>query len=85
MINKGKVNLISRNNKSFNEKFYPIVDALKKWDINAVIDGEAVVLNDKGISNFGSLQNWRSEADGPLLYYVFDILWLNGYDLSHFH
>ena len=81
MINKGKVNLISRNNKSFNEKFYPVADALKKWDINAVIDGEVVVLNDKGISNFGSLQNWRSEADGPLLYYVFDILWLNGYDL----
>src|SRR6187200_680527 len=82
MINKGKVDLFSRNNKSFNEKFYPVVDALKKWNINAVIDGEVVVLNDKGISNFGSLQNWRSEADGPLLYYVFDILWLNGYDLK---
>jgi len=82
MINKAKVNLISRNNKSFNEKFYPVVDALKKWDINAVIDGEVVVLNDKGISNFGSLQNWRSEADGPLFYYVFDILWLNGYELK---
>jgi len=82
MINKGKVNLLSRNNKSFNEKFYPIVDALKKWDINAVIDGEVVVLNEKGISNFGSLQNWRSEADGSLFYYVFDIIWLNGYDLK---
>src|SRR5258705_13769189 len=68
MINKGKVNLISRNNKSFNDKFYPVVDALKKWDINAVIDGEVVVLNDKGISNFGSLQNWRSEAGSPLFY-----------------
>src|SRR6188508_1629833 len=82
MINKGKVNLISRNNKSFNEKFYPVVDALKKWDIKAVIDGEVVVLNDKGISNFGALQNWRSEADGSLFYYVFDILWLNSYDLK---
>jgi len=82
MINKGKVNLISRNNKSFNEKFYPVVDALKKWDCNAVIDGEVVVLNEKGISNFGSLQNWRSEADGSLFYYVFDIVWLNGYDLK---
>ncbi|HEY5970281.1 MAG TPA: DNA ligase D, partial [Chitinophagaceae bacterium] len=82
MINKGKVNLVSRNNKSFNEKFYPVVDALKKWDINAVIDGEVVVLNEKGISNFGSLQNWRSEADGSLFYYVFDIIWLNGYDLK---
>jgi len=82
MINKGKVNLLSRNNKSFNEKFYPVVDALKKWDINAVIDGEVVVLNEKGISNFGSLQNWRSEAVGSLFYYVFDIIWLNGSDLK---
>ncbi|TMI89137.1 MAG: DNA ligase D [Bacteroidetes bacterium] len=82
MINKGKVDLISRNNKSFNEKFYPIVDTLKKWKIDAVIDGEVVVLNEKGISNFGSLQNWRSEADGALFYYVFDIIWLNGYDLK---
>jgi bifunctional non-homologous end joining protein LigD len=55
---------------------------LKKWDIKAVIDGEVVVLNDKGISNFGALQNWRSEADGSLFYYVFDIIWLNGYDLK---
>ncbi|HET9747610.1 MAG TPA: DNA ligase D, partial [Chitinophagaceae bacterium] len=82
MINKGKVNLISRNNKSFNEKFYPVVDALKQWDINAIIDGEVVVLNEKGVSNFGALQNWRSEADGELFYYVFDVLWLNGYDLK---
>jgi bifunctional non-homologous end joining protein LigD len=82
LINKGKVNLVSRNNKSFNEKFYPIIDALKKWDIDAIVDGEVVVLNEKGISNFGALQNWRSEADGDLLYYVFDILWLNGYDLK---
>ena len=83
MINRGKVDLISTNNKSFNDKFYPVVDALKKWDINAVIDGEVVVLNDKGIANFGALQNWRSEADGSLFYYVFDIMWLNGYDLKH--
>ncbi len=82
-INKGKVNLVSRNSKSFNEKFYPVVEALKKWDINAVIDGEVVVLNKKGIANFGALQNWRSEADGDLFYYVFDIMWLNGYSLKH--
>jgi len=83
MINKGNVNLVSRNNKPFNEKFYPIVDALKKWNINAIIDGEAVVLNEKGVSNFGALQNWRSEADGDLFYYVFDVLWLNGYDFKN--
>jgi hypothetical protein len=29
------------------------------------------VQTDKGISNFGQLQNWRSEADGELVFYIF--------------
>jgi len=82
LVNKGSVNIISRNNKSFNEKFYPVHDALKKWKISAVFDGEIAVLNSEGIADFGSLQNWRSEADGDLIYYVFDILWLNGKNLE---
>jgi bifunctional non-homologous end joining protein LigD len=81
LMNKGKVDLMSRNNKSFNEKFYPVYEALKNWKINAVIDGEVVVLTEEGTSDFGALQNWRSEADGPLLYFVFDICWLNNVDL----
>ena len=82
-INKGEVELSSRNKKSFNEKFYPIYNILKGWDINAVVDGEILVLNEKGISNFGDLQNWRSEADGELVYYVFDLLWYDGKDLMN--
>lgn len=81
-VNKGKVELKSRNNKSFNEKFYPVNDALSKWKINAIIDGEVVVVMENGISHFGNLQNWRSEADGELLFYVFDILWYEGRDLT---
>jgi bifunctional non-homologous end joining protein LigD len=81
-LNKGEVELLSRNNKSFNEKFYPIYDLLKTYEMNAVFDGEILVLNDKGISNFGDLQNWRSEADGELVFYVFDIIWYDGKDLK---
>ncbi len=77
-MNKGEVELKSRNDKSFNEKFYPVYEALQNWGINAIVDGEVVVLKDNGISDFGSLQNWRSEADGQLMYYVFDLLWLDG-------
>jgi bifunctional non-homologous end joining protein LigD len=80
-VNSGEVELLSRNNKDFNAKFYPIKTALEKWKINAVVDGEILVLNDKGISNFGNLQNWRSEADGELVYYVFDLLWYDGKNL----
>lgn len=80
--NKGRVELKSRNDKSFNEKFYPVVKALKEWNIRAVLDGEIVVSGENGISNFGALQNWRSEADGELYFYIFDILWLDGKDLT---
>ncbi len=81
-INEQQVKVKSRNDKSFNEKFYPVTAALKDWNINAVVDGEIVVVNEKGISDFGALQNWRSEADGELYYYLFDIIWLDGKDLS---
>jgi bifunctional non-homologous end joining protein LigD len=80
-MNEGEVELKSRNDKSFNEKFYPIYQALQDWKINAVVDGEIVVVKDNGESDFGTLQNWRSEADGQLMYYVFDVVWLDGKDL----
>lgn len=79
-INKGEAELLSRNNLLF-DKYYPINKQLQTWKMDAVIDGEIVVLNDKGTSDFGALQNWRSEADGNLVYYVFDILWYNGKSL----
>jgi bifunctional non-homologous end joining protein LigD len=81
-LNKGAVEIQSRNTKSFNEKFYPVYNALRRWKINAVLDGEIIVADDKGISSFGDLQNWRSEADGELMYYLFDVLWLDGEDLT---
>ncbi|WP_183568762.1 DNA ligase D [Mucilaginibacter sp. SP1R1] len=80
-VNKGEVELMSRNKKTFNDKFYPIAEIMQGWKINAVIDGEILVLNDKGVSNFGDLQNWRSEADGELVYYAFDLLWYDGKNL----
>jgi bifunctional non-homologous end joining protein LigD len=81
VINGGDTELISRNNIPFNERFYPIHNLLKSWKFNAVVDGEILVLNDKGISDFGALQNWRSEADGELVFYIFDVLWYEGKNL----
>jgi len=80
-IEKGEVQLLSRNNKSFEDKFYPIFNLLKELKFNAVLDGEILVLDEKGRSNFGDLQNWRSEADGELVFYVFDLLWYEGKNL----
>ncbi|HLA58764.1 MAG TPA: DNA ligase D [Puia sp.] len=82
IMNAKSVELQSRNEKSFNEKFYPVHEALVKCNLHAVLDGEIVVINKTGNSDFGALQNWRSEADGELFYYIFDILWYEGYDLK---
>jgi bifunctional non-homologous end joining protein LigD len=81
-LKNGDVQLLSRNNKPFNEKFYPIYKLMQSWKLDIVVDGEILVLNDQGVSKFGDLQNWRSEADGELVYYVFDLIWLNGMDLT---
>ncbi|QQD12743.1 DNA ligase D [Sphingobacterium sp. UDSM-2020] len=78
-----QVTIKSRNDKSFNDKFYPIYNELKAMKLEAVLDGEIVVVGTDGHANFGALQNWRSEADGDLLYYVFDIIWYKGKDLTH--
>ncbi|MBS7566692.1 DNA ligase D [Mucilaginibacter sp. Bleaf8] len=80
-VQSGKADLLSRKNKSFSEKYYPIHELLKSWKLNVVLDGEILVLNESGVSKFSSLQNWRSEADGALVYYVFDLLWYEGKDL----
>ena len=80
-VQNGQAELLSRNNKSFNEKYYPLHQLLQSLKINAVFDGEILVLNEKGVSDFGKLQNWRSEADGELVYYVFDMLWYEGKNL----
>ena len=37
-MNKGKVELRSRNNKSFDEKFYPLHHAFLEWKIDALLD-----------------------------------------------
>jgi bifunctional non-homologous end joining protein LigD len=82
-IDKKTTDLKSRNNKSFNDKFYPVYEAVQQWGIQAVVDGEIIVLDEQGRADFSRLQGWRSEADGALIYYVFDLLWLNGHDLTN--
>src|SRR4051812_14718680 len=62
-LNEGSVELRSRNNKIFNDKFYPIYNALKEWKVDAVLDGEIIVADKNGLPDFAALQTWRSEAD----------------------
>lgn len=83
-LNKGRIEIQSRNNLSFTNKFKEVTGALKSWKVNAVIDGEIVAMNDKGIASFQQLQNFANKGEAThLIYYVFDILWLDGKDLTH--
>jgi len=77
IINEGKADLISRNNLPF-DQFSPITELLESWQLNAVLDGEIVALNEVGNANFGALQNWRNTKNARLVYFVFDILWYKG-------
>jgi len=82
-LNRGKVEIRSRNNLSFNEKFNVIRDALEQWDIKAVVDGEIVALDEHGHADFQQLQNvLKHKNTARLVYYVFDLLWYDGKDLT---
>lgn len=82
-LNEGNVAIRSRNNLSFDDKFFPVHKALKNWPVNAVVDGEVVVLDEEGKPDFGNLQQWQRTGEGQLFYYLFDLLWLDGIDFTH--
>ncbi|MEO8399020.1 MAG: non-homologous end-joining DNA ligase, partial [Ignavibacteriaceae bacterium] len=81
-VTKDKVNLYSRNNNSFNQKFFPVVDSLNKIDENLILDGEIVSVDEKGKSSFQLLQNYQRAGEGNLVYMVFDLLYYDKYDLK---
>ena len=82
-IENKEVNLYSRNNISFNEKFKPIVESLSFLDHNVIFDGEIVSVDENGVSKFQLLQNFQRTGKGNLLYYIFDIIYLDGHDLKN--
>jgi bifunctional non-homologous end joining protein LigD len=80
-LEDGQVALISRNRKPFTNTYEPVAAALRSLPFNAVFDGEIIAVNDRGLTDFQALQNWQN-APVQLQYSLFDILWLEGYDLT---
>jgi len=76
-LNKDEVKLYSRNGNLFNAKYPEIIDALAQMDVEAVLDGEIVAMDEQGNPNFQLLQNYNGRQPYPIYYYVFDILKLN--------
>ena len=73
----GKVRLYSRNGNDFTERYTSITKALSTLSDETTIDGEVVALDSDGRPSFNTLQNYSS-AVAPLLFYIFDLLLLNG-------
>ncbi len=80
-IENNNVELYSRNLNSFNKLFSPIVESLKMINHQLILDGEVVVVDEEGKSNFQLLQNYQKTGKGKLAYFVFDMLYADGHDL----
>jgi bifunctional non-homologous end joining protein LigD len=91
-IAKGKVRLVSRNQNDLTAQYPELHNLAASIKAERVIlDGEIAALDEEGRSSFSLMQqrtgiregNRRTTArrDIPVLYYVFDLLYLDGYDL----
>lgn len=87
--NKGKVKIFSRNKHLLNETYPELINAFKNQDADSlIIDGEIVAF-DKDVTSFSQLQkrlgrrkiSLEEALKTPIYYYIFDILFLNGFDL----
>lgn len=81
-VEDGKVRIYSRNDQNLNEVFPEIYDSFDGFGKDVVFDGEIVVVDKKGRSDFQLLQDYRLTGKGTLIYYVFDLLYYDGHDLT---
>jgi bifunctional non-homologous end joining protein LigD len=86
-IEKGRATLWSRNAHDWTSRFPAVAAAATKLPArDAFLDGEVVVLLPNGTTSFQALQNELSAGThGRLVYFVFDLLYLDGQDLTRLH
>lgn len=78
-----KVTLATRNESDWTSRFPTLAAAIQSIGASEfIVDGELVMLRSDGVSDFAALQNaLRSNLERELVYFVFDLLYLKGYDL----
>ena len=83
-VQDGRARLVSRNGNDWTANFPSLAAALEALPVSqAVIDGEVAVLLPDGTTSFQALQNALSARDqGELVYFAFDLPYLDGYDLT---
>jgi len=90
-VDNGKVRLVSRNQNELTSRYPELKDLAKSVKAkNAILDGEVVALDENGRASFSLMQQRTgfrpggrratAKSDVPVLYYAFDLLYLDGYD-----
>jgi bifunctional non-homologous end joining protein LigD len=89
-VDGGRLRLITRNGRDVTSHYPELADLpLKVRARQAILDGEVVAIDTRGRSDFGRLQKRmhvdkpsRAQIeDTPVHFYVFDLLYADGYDL----
>ncbi|WP_409269204.1 DNA ligase D [Pseudomonas sp. KCJK9044] len=82
-IDADDVRLFTRNGHDWSAKLSRQVEALKALGLDSAwLDGEMVVVDENGGTDFQALQNaFDTEHDDNITYYLFDLLYLSGKDL----
>ena len=83
-IEGDQVRLFTRNGHDWTAKLPHQAKALAELGLKSGwLDGEVVVANEKGVPDFQALQNaFEADRSEQILYYLFDLPYLNGLDLT---
>jgi bifunctional non-homologous end joining protein LigD len=93
-IDDGRVRFVSRNGNDLTAGYAELHDLSKHVNATrAVLDGEIVALDEQGRPSFSLMQQRTGighegrrigprRTDVPVMYYVFDLIWADGYDLT---
>jgi bifunctional non-homologous end joining protein LigD len=82
-LENGNVRLDSKNRKSLTQRFpdlQRIAESIKAE--TAILDGETVALDKKGLPCFAGLRSGRVASECAIVFYAFDLLFLNGDDIT---
>ena len=90
-VENGRVRLVSRNQNELTPRYPELKDLPEFLQAKtAILDGEVVALDDEGRPSFSLMQQRTgfrpghrravAKAGVPVLYYAFDLLYLDGYD-----
>jgi bifunctional non-homologous end joining protein LigD len=81
-LDRGNVQLFTRNQLDWTDRFGPIAAAVAKLPARtALLDGEVVVEDEQGVSSFSMLQiALKEKRTDRFVYWVFDVLHLDGED-----